>query len=79
MLLGKPPSIFTNLEKEESKMAVYFKCPNCGEYFADEQGEHYNPSDVNCETFICPECNGIITLDDTVKYDIKLFYKERGK
>ena len=52
-------------------MAIYFKCPHCGEYFFDMQGEC--EIDYDKCLFKCPECEGTVSLDDTVTYDYELF------
>jgi predicted RNA-binding Zn-ribbon protein involved in translation (DUF1610 family) len=45
-------------------MAVYFKCPHCGEYIMEWQGEL--TIDFEKLLFKCPECGGTMTLDDTI-------------
>lgn len=53
-------------------MALWFKCPHCGEYVMDMQGE--NTIDYENGLYRCSECGGTMSVDDdTVEYDYELF------
>ena len=55
-------------------MAIYFKCPKCGEFIIDQQGE--NTIDYEEGLFRCPECGATMSIDnDCVDYDYELFNK----
>ena len=48
-------------------MAIYFKCPHCNKPVADCQGEC--TLDYEKGLFECPECKGVLTLDDVIDYE----------
>ena len=53
-------------------MALYFKCPKCGEFIIDQQGE--NTIDYEKGLYRCPECGATMSVDsDSVEYDYELF------
>ena len=54
-------------------MGINLKCHKCGKYFIDMQGEYCIDDEKG--VFKCPECGEILIIgDDTVEYDINLFY-----